>query len=144
MTGWGNTLRLRQYKLCDKQSNHLINQMSTAFAVTPRTMRYYDSVQLLCPQRSGQQRLHHKRDRARLKLNLRGKRFGFSLDEIRQLLELYDIGDQQQTQFKQTYKLAQARLKNYEQTACRIGRNHSRAQSSPRTGPRPLRRERLG
>ena len=65
---------------------------------------------MLCPQRSGQQRLHHKRDRARLKLILSGKRFGFSLDEIRQLLDLYDIGDQQQTQFKQTYKLAQARL----------------------------------
>ena len=64
----------------------------------------------MCPQRSGQHRLYHKRDRARLKLILRGKRFGFSLDEIRQLLELYDIGDQQQTQFKQTHKLSQARL----------------------------------
>ena len=87
-----------------------ISQMSRVFTVTPRTLRYYQSVQLLCPQRSGQHRLYHNRDRARLKLILSGKRFGFSLDEIHQLLDLYDIGDQQQTQFKQTYKLAQARL----------------------------------
>ena len=87
-----------------------ISQMSTVFAVTPRTLRYYELVQLLCPQHSGQHRLYHKRDRARLKLILRGKRFGFSLDEIRQLLDLYNIGDQQQKQFKQTYKLAQTRL----------------------------------
>jgi len=50
--------------------------------------------------------LNHKRDRAQLKLILRGKIFGFNLDEIRQLLDLYDIGDQPQTQFKRTYKLA--------------------------------------
>ena len=87
-----------------------ISQMSRVFTVTPRTLRYYQSVQLLCPQRSGQHRLYHKRDRARLKLILSGKRFGFSLDEIRQLLHLYDTGVQQQTQLKRTHKLAQARL----------------------------------
>jgi DNA-binding transcriptional MerR regulator len=57
-----------------------------------------------------QKRLFTKRDRARLKLILRGKRFGFSLEEIRQLLDLYDIGDQQQTQLSRTYELGLKRL----------------------------------
>ena len=50
----------------------------------------------------------------RLKLILRGKRFGFSLEEIRQLLDLYDIGDQQHTQYKQTYEVALVRLAEME------------------------------
>ncbi|MDB2579148.1 MerR family DNA-binding protein, partial [Tateyamaria sp.] len=62
------------------------------------------------PIREGQKRLFTKRDRARLKLILRGKRFGFSLEEIRQLLNLYHMGDQQQTQFARTYDIARDRL----------------------------------
>lgn len=91
-----------------------IQQMSADFEVTPRTLRYYESIKLLCPLRSGQHRLFNKRDRVRLKLILRGKRFGFSLEEIRQLLDLYEIGDQQRTQFQRTYELAQSRLKIME------------------------------
>jgi DNA-binding transcriptional MerR regulator len=49
-----------------------------------------------------------------LKLILRGKRFGFSLEEIRQLLDLYNVGDQQQSQYAQTFKIAQARLADME------------------------------
>ena len=67
------------------------------------------------PIREGQQRLFTKRDRARLKLILRGKRFGFSLEEIRQLLDLYDMGDQQATQLQRTYEVAQHRLKDMEE-----------------------------
>ncbi len=58
----------------------------------------------------GQRRLFTRRDRARLKLILRGKRFGFSLEEIRQLLDLYHMGDQQQTQIARTYDIARQRL----------------------------------
>ncbi|MGB1033889.1 MAG: MerR family transcriptional regulator, partial [Primorskyibacter sp.] len=77
--------------------------MCDAFDVTPRTLRFYESKELLFPQREGQKRLFTKRDQARLKLILRGKRFGFSLEEIRQLLDLYHIGDQQHTQMLRTY-----------------------------------------
>lgn len=87
-----------------------IREMCDAYDCTPRTLRFYEAKELLFPIREGQKRLFTKRDRARLKLILRGKRFGFSLEEIRQLLNLYDIGDQQHTQLSQTYKIAQDRL----------------------------------
>ena len=83
-----------------------IREMCDAFDVTPRTLRFYEAKELLFPVREGQKRLFTKRDRARLKLILRGKRFGFSLEEIRQLLDLYDMGDQQQTQLARTYDIA--------------------------------------
>lgn len=87
-----------------------IREMCDAFDVTPRTLRFYEAKELLFPIREGQKRLFTKRDQARLKLILRGKRFGFSLEEIRQLLDLYDIGDQQHTQIRRTYEVAQERL----------------------------------
>ncbi len=91
-----------------------IREMCDTFDVTPRTLRFYESKELLFPIREGQKRLFTKRDRARLKLILRGKRFGFSLEEIRQLLDLYDMGDQQITQLTRTYEVAQARLADME------------------------------
>ncbi|MFU8863771.1 MAG: MerR family transcriptional regulator [Rhodobacterales bacterium] len=87
-----------------------IREMCEAFDVTPRTLRFYEAKELLFPIREGQKRLFTHSDRARLKLILRGKRFGFSLEEIRQLLDLYRIGDQQQTQLARTYEVAQKRL----------------------------------
>ncbi|MGR3323680.1 MAG: MerR family transcriptional regulator [Pseudooceanicola sp.] len=87
-----------------------IREMCDAYEVTPRTLRFYESKELLFPIRVGQKRLFTRRDRARLKLILRGKRFGFSLEEIRQLLDLYYVGDQQKTQLEQTYSIAQDRL----------------------------------
>ncbi len=92
-----------------------IREMCDAFDVTPRTLRFYESKELLFPIRDGQKRLFTRRDRARLKLILRGKRFGFSLEEIRQLLELYHVGDQQETQLKRTLEVAQTRLEDLEQ-----------------------------
>ncbi len=92
-----------------------IREMCDAFDVTPRTLRFYEAKELLFPIREGQKRLFTKRDRARLKLILRGKRFGFSLEEIRQLLDLYDMGDQQATQLQRTYEVAQARLQDMEE-----------------------------
>ena len=96
-------------------SNSLtIREMSEEFDVTARTLRFYEAKELLFPIREGQKRLFTKSDRARLKLIVKGKRFGFSLEEIRQLLELYDMGDQQQTQLVKTYELAKERLKKLE------------------------------
>ena len=87
-----------------------IREMSDAFQITPRTLRFYEAKELLFPVREGQKCLFTKRDRARLKLILRGKRFGFSLEEIRQLLEMYDVSDPEQTQLKETYTIAQKHL----------------------------------
>lgn len=92
-----------------------IREMCDAYDVTPRTLRFYESKELLFPLRDGQKRLFTKRDRARLKLILRGKRFGFSLEEIRQLLDLYDMGDQQATQLQRTYQVARQRLQDMEE-----------------------------
>jgi DNA-binding transcriptional MerR regulator len=91
-----------------------IRQMCEAFDVTPRTLRFYEAKELLSPIRQGQRRLFTRRDRARLKLILRGKRFGFSLEDLRQLLDLYDKGDQQHTQMARAYDVAQERLAEME------------------------------
>ena len=91
-----------------------IREMCESFEVTPRTLRFYEAKELLFPIREGQKRLFTKRDRARLKLILRGKRFGFSLEEIRQLLDLYHVGDQQQTQIARAYDIARERLADLE------------------------------
>ncbi len=87
-----------------------IREMCDAFDLTPRTLRFYEAKELLFPIRDGQKRLFTRRDRGRLKLILRGKRFGFSLEDIRQLLDLYGIGDQQRTQLSRTLELAEHRL----------------------------------
>ena len=87
-----------------------IREMCDQFDVTPRTLRFYESKELLFPKRQGQKRLFTKKCRGRLKLILRGKRFGFSLEDIRQLLEMYDMGDQQQTQLLRTYELVTDKL----------------------------------
>jgi DNA-binding transcriptional MerR regulator len=91
-----------------------IREMCDAFDVTPRTLRFYEQKELLFPIREGQKRLFTRRDRARLKLILRGKRFGFSLEQIRQLLDLYDAGDQRLTQLTRAYEIARTRLSEME------------------------------
>ena len=98
-----------------------IRQMCDAYGMTPRTLRFYESKELLFPIRDGQKRLFTKRDRARLKLILRGKRFGFSLEEIRQLLDLYDLGDQQLTQLERTRDVAIERLGDMERQYMELG-----------------------
>lgn len=75
-----------------------IGELCAEFDVTPRTLRFYEYKELLAPIRDGQRRLFTCRDRARLKLILRGRRFGFSLDEMKDLLDLYDVDRTQVTQ----------------------------------------------
>ena len=86
-----------------------IRVMCETYDVTPRTLRFYEAKELLFPIRQGTKRLFTKRDRARLQLILRGKRFGFSLEEIRQLLDLYGP-DQQLNQLAKTHELATKHL----------------------------------
>ena len=87
-----------------------VTELCNAFDVTPRTLRFYESRELLSPLRRGQHRLYDRRDRGRLKLILQGKRFGFSLEDIRQLLELYDPRENNVTQLSATVDAARARL----------------------------------
>lgn len=64
--------------------------MCTRFDVTPRTLRYYEYIELLAPRKEGRARFYGPREVARMTLILRGRRFGFSLEEIRQWLQIYD------------------------------------------------------
>ena len=91
-----------------------IRQMCEAFDVTPRTLRFYEARELIFPERRGQHRLYDRRDRARLILILRGKRFGFSLEQIRQLLELYEPGSGNRAQIAATIAIARDRLDDME------------------------------
>ena len=65
-------------------------EMCAEFDVTPRTLRYYEDIELLAPEKDGRARWYGPREMARMTLILRGRRFGFSLEEIRQWLEIYD------------------------------------------------------
>lgn len=87
-----------------------IREMCDAFDVTPRTLRFYESKELLAPIREGQKRLFTRRDRARLKLILRGKRFGFSLEEIRQILDLYYVDEHHETQLRKACEIGERHL----------------------------------
>ncbi len=67
-----------------------IQQLSREFEVTPRALRFYEDKGLLTPARRGTTRLYSDRDRIRLRLALRGKRLGFSLEECREIIDMYD------------------------------------------------------
>lgn len=92
-----------------------IREMCEKFNVTPRTLRFYEQKELLFPERTGNRRLYSRRDRARLKLILRGKRFAFSLEDIRQLLDLYDPDQNNLPQMLRAYALGKDRLTDLEQ-----------------------------
>jgi DNA-binding transcriptional MerR regulator len=74
----------------DTASQFTVRQLADEFGVTTRTLRYYETEGLLAPQRVGTARLFSQRDRARLRLVLRGRRFGMSLDECREVIDMYD------------------------------------------------------
>ena len=70
-----------------------ISDLCAEFGVTARALRFYEDEGLIAPERRGTQRIYSHRDRARLAWILRGKRVGFSLGEIREMIDLYDVGD---------------------------------------------------
>ena len=67
-----------------------ISELAQEFSITPRTIRFYEDQGIVSPVRDGRNRIYHSRDRTRLKLALRGKRLGFTLQEIAQLVSMYD------------------------------------------------------
>src|SRR5689334_12574235 len=77
-----------------------IRDLTKECGVTARTLRFYEEKGLLSPGRDGQERRYTRRDRARLKYILMGRNVGFSLDEVREMLDLYDLGDDQDTQLR--------------------------------------------
>ncbi|MGH8749454.1 MAG: MerR family transcriptional regulator, partial [Burkholderiales bacterium] len=79
-------------------SQYSIGDLAREFDVTPRAIRFYEDQGLLAPRRDGQRRIYMPRDRARLKLTLRGKRLGLTLSEIRELIDMYEPGRDERPQ----------------------------------------------
>ncbi|MCW8878571.1 MAG: MerR family DNA-binding transcriptional regulator [Kangiellaceae bacterium] len=86
----------------DKTNTYSISDLAKEFGITPRSIRHYEDEKLISPERNGSQRIYRKGDRIRLQLILRGKRIGFSLSEIREIISMYDEpsgGEEKQTEF---------------------------------------------
>ncbi|HEY0207044.1 MAG TPA: MerR family DNA-binding transcriptional regulator [Acetobacteraceae bacterium] len=92
-----------------------IGELASAFALSPRAIRFYEDQGLLAPERVGTQRVYTKRDRARLQLILRGKRLGFSLAAIREFLDLYDADRTKNRQMAALLDRTRARISELEQ-----------------------------
>ncbi len=91
------------------KKNLSFKEMCTQFDVTPRTLRYYEYIELLKPERAGRARFYGAREIARMTLIMRGRRFGFSLEELRQWLHIYDK-DGSSAQMKAWIPIAQSKL----------------------------------
>jgi DNA-binding transcriptional MerR regulator len=90
--------------------HYSIGEMCDAFGVTARALRFYEDENLIAPERRGTTRLYTDRDRARLAWILRGKRVGLSLADIKELLDLYDVGDNRRTQRLKTVERCQEQV----------------------------------
>src|SRR5947207_7760381 len=99
-----------------------IRNLTKEFAVSARTLRFYEEKGLLDPARRGEQRLYSRRDRARLAYVLAGKAVGFSLEEVREMLDLYDVGDGQVTQLKVALAKFSERIERLERQKTDIDR----------------------
>ena len=92
------------------QKLYSVTELATELGVTPRALRFYEDKGLIAPQRAGNTRVYTHRDRGRLMLILRGKRLGFSLREVRDWLDLYDLDPNQVAQMTRLRDKVRARI----------------------------------
>jgi len=97
-----------------------ITQLAEEFGVTTRAIRFYEDKDLLHPLRQGQTRIYRPRDRARLQLIVRGKRVGFTLAEIREILDLYDLHDSGEAQYRHALVKFEERIDSLRQQKSEI------------------------
>ncbi|KUJ94260.1 MAG: Mercuric resistance operon regulatory protein (MerR) [Archaeoglobus fulgidus] len=98
-----------------KKDRYTISELAREFEISTRTIRYYEEIGLLNPERTpGNQRIFSRKDRAKLKLILRGRRLGFSLEEIREMIEMYDVAGEPE-QIRLTLKYGEKKLKEIEE-----------------------------
>ena len=93
-----------------KQRRYTVTELAADLGVTARAIRFYEDKGLLCPSRAGGSRIYTYRDRARMMLILRGKRLGFSLRDIKQFLDLYDVDPQHDEQKRQLLRSVRERI----------------------------------
>ena len=94
-------------------------EMCAKFDVTPRTLRYYEYIELLQPEKEGRSRFYTPREVARMTLIMRGRRFGFTLEEIRQWLEMYETEGTEQ-QMRVWVEMAERQLKVLREERARL------------------------
>jgi DNA-binding transcriptional MerR regulator len=105
----------------DEEGEYTISDLAAACKVTPRAIRFYEDQALLAPRRIGQMRIFSRHDRVRLELILRGKRLGFSLADIKEMLDLYNVDQGHVQQMRVALAQSQGRIAELEQQLQDIG-----------------------
>ena len=124
-----------------------ITDLAQEFDITPRAIRFYEDVGLLEPARAGRNRVYTQRDRTRLKLTLRGKRLGLSLQEIKQLVDMYDSGTDERPQLEAFLAVLgdhrrqlEQQLEDIQVTLAEIGQHEARCRTLLGQTAEPARR----
>jgi len=95
----------------NEKTHYSISELASMLEISPSTIRFYEEKKLIDPERTaGNQRIYSRKDRARLKLILRGKRFGFSLDEIAEIIGLADMEVNETSQIEKSLAYADKRI----------------------------------